>query len=203
MILPLPVAKALEKSINTLANLDPDSKSRLALLQGQVIKLQLNGPDLDVFLFIHADSIEVMSAFDGEVDTVIAGKPAAMLAMRSSTSGLFSGDVEITGNLESGKRFKRYLDALDIDWEEQLSHIVGDSVAYQIGSLVRNLNTFVQKSSDSLGDNISEYLTEESLLVAPASEVSHFAEDVDVLRADYDRLNARVDALEKKQDKIE
>ena len=200
MKLPLPLAKALETGFNLLVDLDPDNKNRLADIQGQVIKLQLDGLDLNIFLFIHADSIEVMSEFDGEIDTIIAGKPAAMLAMRTSNKGLFSGDVEISGNVETGKKFKRYLDQLDIDWEEQLSHIVGDSVAFQIGSLFRNLTDYAKKSHHTLQQNLGEYLTEEAEYLTPRSEANHFAEDVDCLREAYDRLVARVNALEKRQD---
>lgn len=199
MKLPLAVAAALEKTFNLLIGLDPESRERLVKLQGQIIRLQLQGPDLPIFLLIHADSIEVMSDFDGDVDTTIAGQPAAMLAMRSSNRGLFSGDVEVSGNLETGKQFKRYLDALEIDWEEQLSQVVGDSIAYQVGSFFRGAEQYFRNSSNSLKQNLGEYITEEAELIAPHSETEHFAAEVDELRERFDRLLARVERLEKEQ----
>ncbi|MCB1757434.1 MAG: SCP2 sterol-binding domain-containing protein [Gammaproteobacteria bacterium] len=201
MKLPRAITATLEKGLNALIDLDPDSKSRLAGMQGQVVQLKLKGLDLDVFLFIHADGIEVMADFDGEVDTVIAGTPASMLAMRTSNRGLFSGDVEISGNVETGKKFKRYLDALDIDWEEQFAHVVGDSAAYQFGLVFRNIRDFAGKTAESLRQNMAEYLVEESQLSAPKSEIDHFVEDVDKLRESVDRLEARLVVLEKQREK--
>ncbi len=201
MKLPTPVCIALERAINALIDLDLESKVRLADLQGQVIRLHIQGPDLEIFLFVHADEIEVMSAFDAEVDTTISGSVASLMAMRDSSNALFSGDVEITGNIETGKKFKRYIDALDIDWEEHLSRLIGDTAAYQTGLFFDKFKSFIQETSQSLHSTVGEYFTEEAELTAPESEVKRFEEGVEVLRMATDRLSARIAVLEKKQEK--
>lgn len=201
MKLPIPVCIALEKTINSLIDLDPESKNRLSGLQGQIIRLHIQGPDLNIFLLVHIDEIEVMSAFDGDVDCTISGRVASLLAMRESSSGLFAGDVDITGNIETGKKFKRYLDAMDVDWEEHLSRLIGDTAAYQSGLLFSNIKTFIQQNNQSLLSSLGEYFTEESELTAPKSEVRHFEQDVDNLRLAADRLSARITLLEKNQEK--
>jgi len=199
--MPYPIAKALESGLNVLIDLDPDNKPRLARMRGQVIELFLQGPDLHIYLLIHDDRIEFLPAFDGDVDTRIAGRLGAMIAMRTSSRGLFTGDVEISGNIETGKQFKRYLDALDIDWEEHLSQFVGDSVAYQLGRFFRGLGESVTQQAHVAQLNMGEYLSEEAMLVATATEIDGFTAAVDTLRADSDRLDARISVLESQQDK--
>lgn len=201
MKLPTPLCIVLEKTINALIDLDPESKTRLSGLQGQIIRLYIQGPELDIYLLVHSDEIEVMSAFDGDVDSTITGSVASLLAMRESSNGLFAGDVEISGNIETGKKFKRYLDSMDIDWEEHLSRVVGDTAAYQSGLLFRNVKTFIQQNNQSLLTSLGEYFTEEAELTAPTSEVRHFEQDVDSARMAADRLSARIALLEKKQEK--
>lgn len=201
MKLPTPVCIALEKAINALIDLDPENKTRLSGLQGQLIRLHIQGPELEIFVLLHADEIEVLSAFDGDVDTTISGSVASLMAMSESNGGLFAGDVEITGNIETGKKFKRYLDALDIDWEEHLSRIIGDTGAYQTGLLFGKIKSFLEQTNQSLQSTLGEYITEEAELAAPVSEVRHFEEDVDSLRMAADRLSARIAILEKNQDK--
>lgn len=201
MKLPTPLCIVLEKTINALIDLDPESKTWLSGLQGQIIRLYIQGPELDIYLLVHSDEIEVMSAFDGDVDSTITGSVASLLAMRESSNGLFAGDVEISGNIETGKKFKRYLDSMDIDWEEHLSRVVGDTAAYQSGLLFRNVKTFIQQNNQSLLSSLGEYFTEEAELTAPTSEVRHFEQDVDSARMAADRLSARIALLEKKQEK--
>ncbi len=186
--------------MNRLVDLDPESKSRLQAIEGRVLQFHIKGLDLDVFILIHADELELMSSFDGEIDTVISAYPGSMIAMTQSNQGLFGGDVDISGDVETGKKFKRYLDTLEIDWEEQLSQMVGDSAAYQIGQLVRKWQTYSRNTAGSLRQNIAEFLTEEAQLSAPKSEISHFTEDVDQLRSDFDRLDVRISMLEKKRE---
>lgn len=202
MKLPTPVCIALEKALNVLIDLDPENKTLLSGLQGQVIRLHIQGPDLDIYLFVHPDDIEVMSAFDGDIDTTISGRAASLMAMRESSGGLFSGDVEITGNIEAGKKFKRYMDALDIDWEEHLSKLIGDTAAYQTGLLFNKVKNFLEESSQNLHTNFGEYFTEEVELTAPESEVKRFEEGVDNLRMAADRISARISVLEKKQENL-
>ena len=197
MKLPLALANTLEKSINLFIELDSENKDKLVAMQGRVINLYLHGMDLDIFLFLHADAIEVLTTFDGEIDTKIAGNPGSMLAMTAGNQALFAGEVEITGDVETGKKFKRYLDSLEIDWEEHLSRFIGDSVSYQLGLAFRNLRDFADKTVLSMHQNVAEYLNEESELTAPKTEIARFIHEVDTLRAAFDRLDARISELEK------
>lgn len=108
---------------------------------------------------------------------------------------LFSGGVEIRGDVELGRRFKEILGSIGIDWEEQLARIVGDVAAHQAGNLVRGIAAWGWGVLDSLSRDMVEYLQEERHQVPPAAEIDAFLSDVDQLRIDADRLEARVRRL--------
>jgi ubiquinone biosynthesis protein UbiJ len=140
-----------------------------------------------------------MSFYDGEADTRLKGAPLSLLKMslgQHSEKQLFSGEVEISGDTETGQRFNQVLQQLDIDWEEHLSHITGDVVAHQIGRGLRGLMRWGKQAEDSLLQDTAEYLEEEIQLVASTHEVESFNHEVDVLRNDIERLQARVQRLQ-------
>ena len=89
------------------------------------------------------------------------------------------------------------------DWEEQLSHLVGDAAAHQVGNLVRDTLQWGAKSVDTLGRDLTEYLQEESRQLPQRDEVNKFLAAVDVLRNDVERLDARVKRLQARIDSHE
>ena len=112
---------------------------------------------------------------------------------------LFSGNVRIEGDDQTAHRFSEALGGLDIDWEEQLSHITGDIAAHEIGRGLRALAREGKRIGRSSGDNLSEYLTEEARLLPHRFEVDDFLSEVDALRDDVERLAARITLLEQKR----
>ena len=195
------MSQLLEQGANHLIALDPISQKRLASLQGAIIQLNIKGPDLSLYLLIHSSEIEVMSGFEGDVDTVISGTPIDMLSMRHDSSALFTGKVDISGNIDIGKKFKRYMDTLNIDWEEHLSRLVGDSIAYQAIHLLKTFTASKAKNWQTLKQNVSEYLVEETHSLPPHSELTHLLDDIDEFRSMSDRLEQRITHLEKQPGK--
>jgi ubiquinone biosynthesis protein UbiJ len=112
--------------------------------------------------------------------------------------------VEIHGDVETGQLFKSILDEMEIDWEEQLSHLTGDVIAHQLGSVARRTRKIFKRSRKTLEQDISEYLQEELRLLPARIEAGNFSTDVNLLRMSADRLDARVKrlqtALRNKQD---
>jgi len=108
---------------------------------------------------------------------------------------VFEGDVEFYGDLDTGRRFKAFIDYIDIDWEEHLSHVVGDVVAHQVGNISRDALTWGQNVLNTLAQNSAEYLQEESHHLPVQAEVDRFLIGVDELRARVDRLTARTHRL--------
>ncbi|NOZ37211.1 MAG: sterol-binding protein [Gammaproteobacteria bacterium] len=203
---------AMETAINAYLALDPLVQKKLAALQGRVIAIELESapanPLLTLYMLPGENGIELLTQYAGEADTTLSGTPVALAKMSlakkfeavnldcpDASEVLFSGDVVIRGDVELGQRFRHILDEMDIDWEEHLSHLSGDIIAHKAGKLVREVGQWWQQALSTLADDASEFMQQESELLPEATEVSQFMNEVDVLRSDLDRLEARIRQL--------
>lgn len=197
--LPTAVTAAIEVAVNQVLQLDEDTVARLAGLQGKVIAIEFSGLDVALYLVPESEKISVYGRFEGDADTVLRGTPVALMRMglvKHAGDVLFSGDVKISGDVELGQEFSEILDGLDIDWEEHLSHITGDMVAHKVGNFVRDIFSWGQQTTDTLGQDVAEYLQEESETLPNRDEVENLISQVDVMRTDVDRMEARVQRLQ-------
>jgi ubiquinone biosynthesis protein UbiJ len=191
---------AIEGALNRYLRLDPDVLPRLSALDGKVIAIELKELDWSWYLLPGAGGIQVRNGYEGIADTKLCGTPWALLRLGtqkqgSDSSALFSGDVEISGDVELGQRFKRILDEIDIDWEELLSKIVGDVLAHQVGNTARRTRKWGTQSLEALGQNFAEYQQEEARNLPTVYEMTEFLKAVDTLRDDVDRIEQRVRRL--------
>lgn len=196
--LPVSIAAGLETAINRYVHLDPEAQDLFDALDGKVIRIELTDLNLCYYLLPIEQRINVMGRCEHAPDTTLRGTSIAMVRMRASedTGGpLFSGEVLISGDVKLGQQFQAAIDAIDIDWEEQLSRITGDAVAHKVGNLVRGAVKWGQQTIDTLGKDVAEYLHEESRVLPAQYEVEEFIAAVDKLRADVDRAQARLNRL--------
>jgi ubiquinone biosynthesis protein UbiJ len=193
----------LQAALNRGLQLDPAALERLADLAGKAIEIRLRPFDLRFFLLPGAGGIELAAQLERAPDTVLSGTPLGLLRgalSRSERRELFDDDLRIEGDTDTGRRLKAVLDGIDIDWEEQLSRLVGDVAAHQLGNLARGFGRWSQETGASLTDDLDEYLHEEARLAPPRAEVEDFLAAVDVLRSDADRLEQRVARLQRRLD---
>jgi ubiquinone biosynthesis protein UbiJ len=198
MNLPPGLARALAGAINRYLALDPAAMTRLAELAGRSVALELRGLDLTLQLRIETGGIRILEEPLAQPDTVLRGTPLgfARLGLGGSTAGpLFTGDVSIEGDIETGQAFKAVLDELDIDWEEQLAGITGDFLAHRLGNAARAAANWLQHGRRTLEADTGEYVTEELRIVPTRIELENFSADVDRLRMDMERLAARIARL--------
>ena len=187
--------QTLQAALNRALALDPELPSRLRAFEGKVIALEFSGINQTLYLLPHEGGLDVKCQIDGAPDATLRGSPIAMCKMglsRDVAPLLLKGEVEIIGDMRLGRAFKAMLAEMDIDWEEQLSHITGDALAHE---LVRQGKKFLQwgkTSGESLALDVSEYLQEESRDVVTAAELQQFYDEVDELRADVERLAAKL-----------
>jgi ubiquinone biosynthesis protein UbiJ len=126
-----------------------------------------------------------------------------MRSSHASADQLFSGSVEITGDSALAQQFAEALFSLDIDWEEQLSHLTGDVLAHEVGNLGRGLFKWGESVRKTAGLNLKEYLQEELRLLPTREEIEPLLVDIDHLRDDVERLSARIERLQRHLDSSE
>ena len=193
--------EGIEQSLNGLLALDPVAMEQLAALHGRCIALQFDGIGL-TFYFVpeHDGRLQLLGSIEGEPDCTLSGSPIDLARASDEDSGhrqLFAGNVRIEGDTNLAQRFSEALAGLDIDWEEQLSRLTGDIAAHEIGRGMRAAAQQGERMREVASANLSEYLTEEARLLPHRFEVDEFLADVDTLRDDVERLEARIALLEK------
>ncbi len=188
---------ALESALNRYLDLDPDTKARFADLHGKVIGMQILGLGLTLYFVPAPQGLQVLSQFEGAPDTLIRGAPLALarLGRGGGMDGLFNGDISIDGDTETAQRFGEILGDLDPDWEEHLARLTGDVAAHEIGNLARGGRAWASATSQSLEQDLAEYLKEEGQLLPSRYEVEGFMHEVDRMRDDVERLEARLARL--------
>jgi ubiquinone biosynthesis protein UbiJ len=201
MQLPAGVQKGLESAINRYLRLDPDSNARMAALDGRCICIELVGLDLQLFIHPGEQGIRLSDHLDAaaEPDTVLRGTPLGMARLglgQDTEKTLFSGEVTITGDVETGQTFKGILDAMDVDWEEQLSKLTGDVIAHQLANGARRIGTLLKHGRHTLQQDIGEYLQEELRVLPARIETENFSSDITRISMDTDRLAARIRRLQ-------
>ena len=188
-----------EETLNRLLRLDLDTLRRLGDLDGKVIAIRISVPDpIQIYALPWEAGLRLRWHFDGKPDVTISGSIpffARLLYTRATLAGVPAGDLQISGDIELGQRFKEILDRVDIDWEEQASRYIGDIAARALGNGVRELREWASETAATIARDISEYLQEESYMLAKRERVSRFLAQVDALRVDVDRVSLRVQRL--------
>ena len=192
--------RALESTLNAALLLDPYTVQRLGGLAGKVVAVELRGVNLTLFLALQADRIEVRGEHAGAVHARLSGTPLAFarLGINGDRSALHSGEVQISGDTDLGQQLQDILAAMDIDWEEHLSRFTGDVIAHQVGNAARASQRWAQQSGAALLQDAGEYLKYERELLPDRAQVETFMQQVDVVRDNVERLEARVQRLQLK-----
>jgi len=208
MQIPLPLLSAIETAFNAWLKLDGEAFPRFTELDGKIIRFHITGFDLNLYFLPAPSGIQVLSNYPedegGLVDATIHGSPMALIRLSTSDNAgetLLKSDIEIEGDMRVAEKFSAILRDVDIDWEELLSKLVGDIVAHQAGQVTREITAWFKENTESMKLNTAEYLTEESNLTPAEAEITQFMNQVDDMRMDVDRLEARIKLLQSKIDK--
>lgn len=194
---------SVEAAINRYIALDPEGAARVTEIHGRVILLEVTGFGTRIYVIPGSGGMQLFSDYAGEPDCVLQGTPLALARMGVShhkEEQLFSGEVRVEGDTHVAQAFGDFLGGLEVDWEEQLSRLVGDAAAHQVGSRARAVWRWGQRAGDTLTQDVKEYLQEEARLLPGPYELQAFLDDVDRLRDDVERLAARIERVAKTQD---
>jgi ubiquinone biosynthesis protein UbiJ len=198
MILKPLLITALEAAINQYLSLDEDSGIFLEPLAGKIIAVTILPFQQVIYLSPNRENIQILAHYNGKPDTSITGSAKALGLMGLSSTPMnevFSGEVCIEGDLETGRHFQSLFDKLDIDPEEKLSRFTGDIIAHQIGRLFRSGKSWTTTSLETLKLNTTEFLQDETQDLPASPEIDIFFRQVDTIRSDFDRLQSRFDRL--------
>lgn len=155
---------------------------------------------------ICANSLALASGGELDADAVIAGSPFALLSFIAAGGGRAvaavpdrgRSPVRISGDAEVAGGYRELFALARPDLEEELSRLIGDLPARRFSLGVQGIVTWARKLGRTAGENIAEYLQEESRDLAGRYEVEEFVQGVDRLRDTAERVEARLARLEQR-----
>jgi ubiquinone biosynthesis protein UbiJ len=136
----------------------------------------------------------------------IGGSPFALLALaRSGGPGGSRGPARpagtaatITGDAEVANLYRQLFVAARPDFEEELSRLVGDLPARRLSQFAAHAAGWIRRTHRTAGENIAEYLQEESRDLVNRYELDEFLRGVDTARETVARVDARLSRREQR-----
>ena len=190
---------ALEAALNKFLALDQNRGVFLAPLAGKVIAVTISPFNETIYLCPSSDSIQLLDYSPDQPDTQLTGSVFALGLMGLSSKpmrSIFSGEVKIEGDMNTGRKFQELFAKLDINLEQQLARYTGDSIAHNISQFFRAGQDWSKESIETFRLNASEFLQEETRDLPAVPEMDIFYRQIDELRTDFDRLQSRIERLE-------
>lgn len=196
---PDPLLRPLQSLLNR--NIGGSSRAQALLdhVAGKSLEIRIATTPFRIRIEAAGDRIEIGRGGDASADAMIEGTPLSLarLAAPDPAQSFKSGGLQISGDAEVAQDFRKLFAAAQPDFEEELSRITGDVFAHHLARLARGALQFGLKARDTFAQNVAEYLTEEGRDVPARPEVEAFLAGVDEVREATDRLEARLERLER------
>lgn len=192
------ILQPVSRLINRQIRVKTPARELCAELQGKVVGVRVRNTALAMYFRVESNEISLHGDIDGEPDAAITGSLLSLASMagQSGESAVRDGSLELTGDAEVARSLQRLLHYGRPDLEEELSGLIGDVAAHELGDIARNIGRWGRNAGSTLRQNVSEYLQEESRAVPGRYEVDAFRDRVNTLRDDVARMDARLKRLE-------
>jgi ubiquinone biosynthesis protein UbiJ len=193
------ILATLEATLNRNIAASSAAKALCARLNGKSLCVHLTGLPMQFTLLAEPMGIQIKPNSEVKADATLTGTPLSLLSLASqdSTAPIQDRAVRIEGNAEVAHAFSELLKTAKPDFEEELSRIIGDVAAHKIGNMARSIVGFGKRAVDTTLQNVGEYLQEEGRDVPTKTEAEEFIRNVDTLRDDAARFEARLSRFEK------
>jgi ubiquinone biosynthesis protein UbiJ len=197
--MPAMLSATLDNLLNRGLPRSPRARQLCAELEGKSVAIEIR----DITRLRVASSGQTLSVTrdDAPADATLTGGPLSLLALagESPDAVLQRGDVAIGGDAELAQKFRELARLLRPDLEEDLSLLLGDVPAHQLGRLARLTLDWSRKAASTTLTNLAEYLGHERADLVPRNEGEQFLRGVDALREGVDRLGARLELLARRR----
>jgi ubiquinone biosynthesis accessory factor UbiJ len=194
MTAPLPEIP-LAAALNALLDAQPAALNRLQRHVGKSLRLAL--PLMPLTLSLDESGRFRPLAEDDPTD------PALILTPMPSALPLLIGDGKLADlfRVEGDGLFAADISGAlaDFDWVLALRPWLGDIAASRIDQFLRGIINWREQAHADAGRNLAEYAVYEQAVLAEPHTTRVFISEVDALREDVDRLEARLRLLESKR----
>jgi len=181
-------------SFNRYLDCDPERAQALENINDKILSITIKEANFTLIMqvqnarFFEADLSQQIDASIIVSMHVLSGK----MRGQDQNQLLKDGIIEIQGDSHVASVFNKVMNEIEIDWQDVISKYTGDIVAHQITTGAKSVASVLRRLGDNLRLDVRDYLQDDLQIAVTESEVEHFVEQVDDLRARTDRLEARL-----------
>lgn len=197
------ICAAVEVALNRLLRLEPEVLEDFGRLEGKVLALTVDGLEWDFFIECIPSGVRVLSHFERRADVHLHGGAIGYTQLarqlKTGTTALPPG-VHIEGDAELLHRFTQLLARIGFEPAELIARFTGEGAAQRLVGGLQSFFGWGQRSAKTMTLNTAEYLREETYDLARKSDAEYWSSEVETLRDDVARLEARLKRLERAGD---
>ena len=193
----------VELGLNRLLRMDSTALPRLASLSGKVIAIESQNAALQLFILPSGDGLQLAANWQAPADCSLRASPADLLQLAlatDKTAVLHRPQVSLSGDSAVLLELAAVLQDLELDWEYELSRWLGPVASQLLGGHLRSRARGYQQGFASLNQNLAEYLAEESRTLVGQREAEARFSELDRIKLDLERLEARFERLSRSLD---
>jgi len=194
------LTQSIENLLNRNLPRSPRAQALCESMKSKLLRIEAHGPGWTLDCESLGTSLRLSHSSGSErvPDAEISGSLASLAALAGPAPEevIRRGDVTIRGDAELARQFREFAALLRPDVEEELSRLIGDAPAHQALRLVTAAAGFGRRMARTGIRNVAEYLAHERRDLVPRAEAEDFYREVERLREDLDRLDARARLIE-------
>ncbi|WP_111858031.1 ubiquinone biosynthesis accessory factor UbiJ [Acinetobacter sp. CFCC 10889] len=204
---------AVERLINQFINLDAITRIQFDELQGKLLRVVIDSPQLSVDVFFDTHKVRLEPTVTGKSDTpsvfeqrpfdqtVAISEATATLHVKSvvELAKLFVaddiGNIPLQGDYHLLQDIQRILQQAEPDLASHLSPWIGPALAHEIGK-IQLAPKHLKRSLQSHLFFAEDFFKEDTGLVAPRWQMDDLQHDTRSLNQNIDRLEAKIQELQ-------
>lgn len=187
-----------ERVTNWALARDPVALEKLSGIHDQIIHIECTDWQISFYLIASKTGLHFEKKTPGHIDVTLKSTLSNFLQLLSKgvdTAALFQHPIDISGNTHTIEILRDVFKQLNIEWEEELSHFIGDALAHKVCFYTKEVNDIAKNTEQKLKMNLQEYLHFEAKLLPTKTQIESFYTDIATLKNDVDRLEARIQEM--------
>jgi len=187
-----------ENYVNKILFLDEETCNSLKKINKKVIVFEFINTKIKLYITSIERGLSIKTKCNSKPDVVIKTSPGNFIRIILSSKNQSSThpfDMKIEGDITLARNFEEIMSNLNVDFEDPLSRLLGNKLAFQIGRFIREAKKSTFLAAETILLDISEYLRFEIEMLPDELLMSEFCEEVDFLRDETELASKRIDRL--------
>ena len=187
-----------EDYVNKILFLDEETCNALKKINNRIIAFEFINTKIKLYITFVGDSLSIKTKCNSNPDVVIKSSPGNFIRkilFPKNQSSAYPFDMQIEGDITLARNFEEIISNLNIDFEDPLSRLLGNTLAFQISRFIRVARKSTFLAAETILLDVSEYLRFEIEMLPDELLMSEFCKEVDFLRDETELTSKRIDRL--------